>query len=104
MKKKPDKEPSPKPDPTEAAKRWFERDRLQIKFADRHKVRLRKGQPVDVRGKALTGRRARQLLDSLAGAQWLEMHAIGVAKLEKLRASAQRNAKKPLPDLANWYI
>ena len=93
-----------KPDLNRAAKCWFERDRLQIKFADRHKVRLRKGQPVDAGGKALASRHARLLLDRLSGVQWLEMHAIGAAKLDQLRALAQPNAKEPLPDLANWYV
>jgi subtilisin family serine protease len=76
---------------------------VQVKFADRYPVRLRKGRPA-VAGKALAGRRAKTLLDRLSVAQWVEMHAVGAARLAKLRALAQRNSRRPLPDLANWYL
>ena len=81
----------------------FEARWLEVKFqADSH-VRLRRGRPVDLKGKRLVSPRARRLLHLLEEGVWTRSHQLGEDALEELRQEGERHSGSHVPDL-NLYF
>jgi hypothetical protein len=79
-------------------------DRIRVKFHDGLQIRLRNGQLMDFGSGALG--EAADLSERLtrAGAVWQRQHRLDEAKLEELRASAQRNLGKAVADLNTAFL
>jgi hypothetical protein len=88
-------------------------DRVIVRFADRLAVRLVDGQLVEEREGALGP--GGELAGKLPAGEWVRMHHVSDAELERLRTLATKNITarhargdmrgvQPLPDLRNEYI
>jgi hypothetical protein len=78
--------------------------RIQVKFRDDLPVRARQDRLDDTGSRVLAP--AAPLLGRLAaaGAKWRRQHYVSEEKLAELRANAQRNTGKAMPDLNNAYV
>lgn len=87
-------------------KRFYEPDKLLIKFADKYRFRLRKNHLVNVGSKAGFSAKLKSLLADLEGAALFRMHSVDEDKIDKWVATArkQSRSKRQIGDLNNYYI
>lgn len=87
-------------------KRFYEPDKLLIKFADKYRFRLRKNQLVNVGSSEGLSAKLKSLLADLEDAALLRMHSVDEDKIDKWVATArkQSTSKRQIGDLNNYYI
>ena len=76
---------------------------LHVKFQDGMAIRLRKGQPVDLRGRNLTDKHALEVLDKLRFGNWQPTFAYKEKQLDRLRELSTKRSGRRAPDL-NLYL
>lgn len=74
-----------------------------VKFKDGLKIRLRKGELIDLDGRVLSSRVAKEVLAKLEGGVWIRNHLVDEATLDRLRLMATRRSDVGAPDL-NLYF
>ena len=77
---------------------------LNVRFQDNMRIRLRKGRPVDLRGKYLKSRRAQAVFKALEKGQWRRGLNYGEKTLDRFRTQISRRARVPVPDLNLHYL
>ncbi len=95
-----------KPAKTVVDAKKHDTERIHVKFRDDMPVRLREGKLAAAGAQANALSAATGLLTRLAagGAKWERQHSVAEEKLNEMRAKAQRNTGKAMPDLNIAYI
>ena len=87
-------------------RRFYEQDKLLIKFLDKYKFRLRGDQLVQVDSKTGISSKLQSLLAALKSAILRRLHDAGEDKIDNWVAVArkQSKSKRPIGDLNNYVI
>ena len=87
------------PDP-----RFYERDKLVVKFSDRHTFRLRGNHLAQIDSKEGLSLELNTLLVDLPGAAVVRLHSVNEEQIDRWVANARQRSKGPIADLNNYFI
>ena len=87
-------------------KRFYEPDKLLIKFSDKFRFRLRRNQLIVLDSTEGLSAKLKGLLSELGDAPILRMHAVDEDRIDVWVANARKESKskRPIGDLNNYYI